>query len=127
LKKFIFFSFFGFLGTLINLTVFYIAYNFIQFSYFGSSILAFFLAVTSNYIFNCLWTFSKNDSDNNLNIFQFVRYILANLFGLALNLLILDFIVNFLGVNFYLLGQIIGISFATFLNFFLLKKFVFKV
>jgi putative flippase GtrA len=89
--------------------------------------LAFFLAVTSNYIFNCLWTFSKNDSDNNLNIFQFVRYILANLFGLALNLLILDFIVNFLGVNFYLLGQIIGISFATFLNFFLLKKFVFKV
>jgi putative flippase GtrA len=127
LKKFIFFSFFGFLGTLINLAVFYTAYNFAHFSYFGSSILAFFLAVTSNYIFNCLWTFSKKDSNNNLNIYQFLFYILANLSGLALNLLSLGFIVNFLGVNFYLLGQIIGIFFATFLNYFLLKKFVFKI
>jgi putative flippase GtrA len=126
LKKFIYFLFFGFLGTLVNLTVFYFAYNFTFFSYTCSSILAFFFAVTSNYILNSLWTFSKKGSKNKLNILLFIPYILCNLTGLALNLLILNFIVYFLGVNFYFIGQIIGIFFAAFLNFFLLKKFVYQ-
>lgn len=90
-----------------------------------SAIFAFGVAVTNNYILNHLWTFKAENGDNTINFRQFTYYLVGNVQGLLINLVVLNFVVVVVGMKFHLLGQALGILFGMLSNFIFAKKFVF--
>lgn len=108
------FSVVGFLGTLTNLTIFYLCSNFIHLSINISSISSFAVAVTQNYLLNHLWSFKKVTTGKP-NISSYIKYVYVNIFSLLLNLLVLDVLVYF-SVN-SLLAQVIGILCGLSINY----------
>ena len=104
----------GFLGTATNLFVFYIASHIVTLSINISSVVAFSVAVTQNYLLNHLWSF-KHVTAGRPNVSSYVRYVFVNLFSLLLNLLVLDILVYF-GFN-SVLAQAIGIIAGLSINY----------
>lgn len=101
----------GFLGTITNLSVFYIVSHVVLLSVITSSICAFAVAVTQNYLFNHLWSFKKV-TVGNPNISNYVRYVFVNLFSLVINLIVLDVLVSlsFNSILAQAIGVIVGMS-----------------
>lgn len=102
----------GFVGTVSNLLVFYLLSK--VFNINIAAIGAFAFAVSQNYILNHSWSF-KSKMSGNPNIKGYFRYVFVNLFGLVLNLLVLNLLVG-LGFN-ALLAQAIGVVSGLLLNY----------
>jgi putative flippase GtrA len=125
IPKLIRFGIVGGFGAAINFTVYYAAFEFLHLGVNLSALLAFGIAVINNYIFNHLWTFRAENSNNTINFRQFSYYLLGNIQGLTINLIILNLFVSFLGMEFHLIGQMLGIFCGMLSNFIFAKKFVF--
>jgi putative flippase GtrA len=119
------FGFVGVLGATINLGAYYIATTVLQWGVNLSAVCAFVVAVSNNYVLNHLWTFGAENQNNRVNFRQYVYYGLGNVFGLLVNLIVLNLIITFLGIKFHLAGQALGILCGMSLNFVIAKKFVF--
>lgn len=102
----------GFVGTVSNLLVFYLLSKFFNINI--AAIGAFAFAVSQNYILNHSWSF-KSRVSGNPNIKGYFRYVFVNLFGLVLNLLVLNLLVG-LGFN-ALLAQAVGVVSGLLLNY----------
>jgi putative flippase GtrA len=91
--------------------VFYTVSHGIGLSIIISSICAFAVAVTQNYLFNHLWSFKKV-TIGKPNVTNYVRYVFVNLFSLVLNLIVLDILVSlsFNSVLAQAIGVVTGIS-----------------
>jgi putative flippase GtrA len=96
----------GFLGTLTNLLVFSASHILLALAVTISSIIAFAVAVTQNYLFNHLWSFKKVTTGKP-TVTNYVRYVFVNLFSLVLNLIVLNVLVSF-SVN-SILAQAVGV------------------
>jgi putative flippase GtrA len=125
IPKLLRFGIVGGFGAAINFTVYYAAFEFLHLGVNLSALLAFGIAVINNYIFNHLWTFRAENGNNTINFRQFSYYLLGNIQGLIINLVILNLVVSILGVKFHLIGQMLGIFCGMLSNFIFAKKFVF--
>jgi putative flippase GtrA len=117
------FSLVGTLGAIINMAIFWLlaVKNLLNINL--SSFFAFMVAVTNNYIFNHLWSF---EDQTRLSIKKYSYYVVANIQGLSINLILLNFFVYIYGFHYSVIGQMIGISFGMISNFLLSKYLIFK-
>lgn len=127
IPKLIRFGLVGTLGAIINFMVYYIAVKFAHFGVNLSAICAFSIAVTNNYILNHYFTFGRENENNSINIQQFIYYLLGNMGGLLINLIVLNMVILFAGGNFHFVGQALGIICGMLSNFIFAKKFVFSI
>lgn len=120
--KLIRFGLVGAIGAIINFVVYYILVSFVHFSVNAGAIMAFFFAVTHNYVLNHVWTFDEENQQKPINTQQYIYYFAGNIFGLLINLLVLNLVVSTMGKQMYLLGQLFGIACGMLSNFFLQKN-----
>lgn len=120
------FSIVGGLGTAINLSFYYMSYELVHLGINASSILAFMAAVIHNYVLNHLWTFEIENKNRPVSIKLFFYYLIGNMQGLLINLMVLNAFVAFAGIRFHLIGQLLGIFFGMMSNYIYAKKIVFR-
>ena len=78
-------------GYLINLAVFQIAAGSLGIHHFIAAIVAFCVAVTSNFLWNRYWTFGPGDGSAS---FQAARFFAVSLASLGLNLIVLEALIS---------------------------------
>ena len=125
INKLIKFGFVGVTGTILNLSVFYIMVSIFTIKINISSLCAFLVAVSSNYLLNHIWTFKAENEKIPINFEYYFSYIIGNLFGLLINLLVLNLIIYMMGHRVYMIAQLAGIFCGFLFNFIFAKKLVF--
>jgi dolichol-phosphate mannosyltransferase len=108
----------GALGTIIGLVVLWLFTDVIGMHYLLSRIISFIAGVTSNYIFNSMWTFKQNKGSTG-----WLKYAIISLFGLGLNELIMWLMTGLGGVH-YILSALVGIVLVFIFNYFLSRRIV---
>jgi putative flippase GtrA len=64
--------------------------------------------------------------DKPLNVRNFSRYVMVNIFGLIINLIVLNLLIYNFGLEFHIQAQFLGILSGMMLNFIFSKKVVFN-
>ena len=124
--KFIKFGTVGVSGVAINLTIFNLSFIQLELSLNISSILAFLVASINNYIWGHFWAFASDKFSSQVSYKSYFKYISFSTLGLAINLIVLNAVVVFMGQDTYLIAQLLGIVTAAFFNFIVFSLFVFK-
>jgi len=119
------FLFVGALGTIVNIIIFYIFADYLNFNASISSIIAFWVAVTHNYLLNHLWSFKKYVNFQ-VNRKSYIKYVCVNIFGLIVNLIVLNLILMQFNPTTKATAQLFGVLAGTFFNFILSKLYVFN-
>ena len=123
IDEFFKFGLVGFLGTLINLLILYVFTEFVGIYYLVSAIIAFFVAMTSNFILNKIWTFKEPIK---LNVGKkYLQFSLVSVVALFVNLFFLYVFTEFLGI-YYLISQVLAIGVSLIINFLGNKIWTFK-
>jgi putative flippase GtrA len=119
------FLFVGALGTVVNVMIFFIFADRLNFNASISSIIAFCIAVTQNYFLNHLWSFKKFVNFQ-VNWKSYIKYVCVNIFGLIINLIVLNLILMQFNPTIKATAQLSGVLAGTFFNFILSKFYVFN-
>jgi len=123
IDEFFKFGLVGILGTLINLFILYIFTEFVGIYYLVSAIIAFFVAVTHNFILNKLWTFKEKIS--HLFTKKYIQFFIVSIFSLVINLIFLYIFTEFLNI-YYMISQALAIGISFIANFIGNKIWTFK-
>ncbi|MDI6916168.1 MAG: glycosyltransferase family 2 protein [Thermoplasmatales archaeon] len=128
-KKSIFHQFFKFcivggIGVLVNICVLYSLVEFLYLWYMFAAVVAFVVAVSSNFVLNKIWTF-KEKSKGIKVAGQYSKFFIVCIIGLLINLGVLYILVQY-GNMWYVLAQLVAIGVATLNNFVGSKFWVFK-
>ncbi len=124
-KNFIRFSITGGLGTITNLLIFYILCDRLNLSTNIGAIISFSIAVTQNYIINHFWSFKEYSKNNKITFLSYIKFVAVSLFGLAINLAVLNLILLLFKLPLKVIAQVIGILAGFILNYLGAKLFVF--
>ena len=116
----------GFLGTITNLSIFFIFVDFLKYQATLISIFAFFISNLQNYILNHHWTFFEKTKFFNKSINAYIKYFIVALSSLILNLIVLNIVLNFFDLSYKVFAQALGIATGTIINFVGSKNWVFK-
>ena len=116
----------GLLGTISNLTLFYIFVDRQMFPALQISIITFLIASLQNYILNHFWTFTKTMDAEPPKILNYFRFLFVAMIGLFVNLLILWWVIETFDPNIKVIAQAFGIAGGTMFNFLGSKYWVFK-
>ncbi len=119
------FLFVGALGTIVNLIIFFIFADYLKFNHNIASIIAFCVAVTQNYFLNHTWSFRKFVNFQ-VNLNNYIKYVFVNIFGLIVNLIVLNLILMQFNPAIKTTAQLSGVLAGTIFNFILSRLFVFK-
>jgi putative flippase GtrA len=119
--QFIRFAVVGGICTVVNYIIFISVTELTPIHYLVAATLGFLAGVVTGFYINKKWTFSKDDE----NKFYFLKYFLVYSFSLAVNLLILEYLVENYEVP-KLIAQTIATGTTVFSNFFGSKVLVFK-
>lgn len=115
----------GSVGTGINFAIYYAMTEVLLLGINVSALGAFCVAVISNYILNHQWTFRSENENRPVNLKQFTYYLLGNLVGLLVNLIVLNVLVVIVGIQHHLYWQMLGIICGMLFNFVFAKRLVF--
>ena len=126
LKKFLKFGVTGGLGTITNLSLFFVFSDLLGLNPTFVSVGCFLVACTQNYIINHLWTFKVENKEQGLSFGLWAKFLLASVFGLAINLTVLNLLINNFSWQYKVIPQGIGILVAMLFNFAASNFFVFK-
>lgn len=126
IPKLVRFGVVGSIGAAINFTAYFVAFEYVHLGMNLSAIVAFLIAVVNNYVLNHIWTFRAENGTRPVNVRQFSYYLLGNIQGLMINLVVLNLVVMAAGVGYHFMGQTLGIMFGMLSNFIFAKKLVFK-
>lgn len=110
----------GTLGFLIDAGVVLIFAKFLNTDPIYSRIPAWMAAVSTTYVFNVNFTFSKKSSlleKNRKRAKKYILYVLSQLSGGTINILVFSLLVSFFGVN-WLVSLIVGTLFGLMINFY---------
>lgn len=121
INKFIKFGLVGVLNTLINWIIFAVL-NFVGVYYIVANVIAYAIATANSYIWNSKWVFKYNGKDKKETT---IKFVILNLIGLALNTVILYFLVDILLFN-KLIGLVITTVIVMVINYIVNKIWVFK-
>jgi len=116
----------GSFGAVINLITYFLSSEIFCLSLNLSAICSFFIAVSNNYVLNHFWTFKDCNNNYGVSLHQFLYYVFGNIFGLMINLAVLNIFVIYTGVSNHLIGQVLGILMGMSSNFIFAKKLVFN-
>jgi len=116
----------GAAGTAVNLLVFTLGVKLFGADPNIAATAAFIVAVTENYALNRLWTFRREVSDRAGDGGAWVKYVLVNLLGFGINLVVLDAFLLRWGKDRSLTGQAAGILAGMASNFAMSRHFVFR-
>lgn len=108
------FAFVGLIGTFVNIFILYILTEYFNIYYIISALFAFFIAVTTNFIFNKIWTFSEKIYERTTK--EYTNFFLVSLSALSVNIFFLYIFTEFLGIH-YIISQIIAIGISLMINF----------
>lgn len=108
------FSCVGLLGTFINLGVLYLFTEYYQIYYVYSSLYAFVVAVTVNFVLNKIWTFDEGIFVNLIK--KYFKFLIISMFSLLINIILLVIFTEIFGI-YYIFSQIIGIGVSLIINF----------
>ena len=120
------FAFVGFLGTITNLSIFYIFVDILGLWANLIAVIAFLVAGAQNYTLHHKWTFRKIMSGERLSFKGWIKFNLTTLVGLTANLIVLNLVLHFFNVPYKVIAQGCGVIFGTVFNYFGSKRFVFK-
>ena len=116
----------GLLGTITNLTLFYIFVDILLNPPLQISIITFIIASLQNYLLNHFWTFSKTMAEKDPKVLNYFRFLTVALIGLVINLIILWMVLESFSPTYKVVAQAVGIAGGTFINFLGSKYWVFK-
>ena len=116
----------GFLGTITNLSIFFIFVDLLKYQANLISIFTFFISSFQNYILNHHWTFFEKTKFFNKSINAYIKYFIVALSSLILNLIVLNIVLNFFDLSYKVFAQALGIATGTIINFVGSKNWVFK-
>jgi len=128
-RRFLRFGAVGFSGVFVDMSIFYVLRETLQMGLTRSAVLSSEVAIVSNFILNDIWTFgdiSKKQKGAKQRFKRFLKFNLICLAGLILNVLIVNFLFNILGVNEYL-AKLIAIASITLWNFWVNLKLSWRV
>lgn len=127
--RFLRFGVVGFSGVFVDLGVFYLVRTVLGIGLTRSAIFSSEIAIINNFLWNDLWTFgdiSRQQQGTRKRLQRFLKFNLVCLAGLIINVSIVNFLFNVVGVNEYL-AKLIAIAMVTFLNFWLNLKLSWRV
>tara|TARA_Y100001970_G_scaffold271961_1_gene368067 strand:- start:300 stop:680 length:381 start_codon:yes stop_codon:yes gene_type:complete len=124
--KFTKFLFVGLLGTITNISIFYVFVDRLSYAPIPISITGFVLASLQNYILNNNWTFFKETEKRSISKLNYFKYLSISLLSLIVNLGILQLILVQYQPTIKAIGQLAGIASGTLVNYFGAKKLVFS-
>ena len=110
IKRFFKFGLVGGLGTVINLVIFALL-SFADVNYIISSVIAFIIAATSNYILNSIYVF--DDRGHKRTKILWIKFMSVSVFSLVINLIILFIMENYIMpyiIKYWLINEIMQIT-----------------
>jgi putative flippase GtrA len=113
------FAIVGFSGVFVDLGGFYFLHTLLGLALTPSAMLSTEVAIINNFLWNDVWTFGDVSDPEQLGNQRFQRFLKFNLiclFGLILNILIVNFLVYKFGMNEYM-AKLVAIICVTFWNF----------
>ena len=116
----------GLLGTITNVSIFYLFVDRLSYSPIQISIIGFIFASIQNYILNNNWTFIVNNEKRSLSKLNYFKYLTVSIASLAVNLSVLQFVLNQYTPEIKSIAQLIGIASGTLVNYIGAKKWVFN-
>ena len=128
-KRFLRFGVVGFSGVFVDLGVFYLLRTVLGLGLTRSAILSSEVAIINNFLWNDLWTFgdiSRRQKGKRQQFRRFLKFNVVCLSGLILNVLIVNFLFNILGINEYI-AKLIAIALVTLWNFWFNLKLSWRV
>lgn len=128
-KRFLRFGIVGFSGVFVDLGVFYLLRTVLGLGLTRSAILSSEVAIINNFLWNDLWTFgdiSRRQQGKRQRFRRFLKFNVVCLSGLILNVLIVNFLFNILGINEYI-AKLVAIAVVTFWNFWFNLKLSWRV
>ncbi|TAH25713.1 MAG: GtrA family protein [Cytophagales bacterium] len=122
-RKFVRFFLVSAIATTLNFAVFYALHKFFFIDYRLASGIGFFSGVLLGYFLNSRWTFKSSDDANPRK--RFLKYYCVYLFSLGVNILMIDILVEYVGI-YPSLANIITIGFTFVSNYLGTRFWVFK-
>ncbi len=119
--QFIRFAVVGGICTAVNYVIFIALINFTGIHYLAASTIGFLTGLVTGFYINKNWTFSRDEANKS----YFIKYLLLYSFSLAVNLLILNFLVENYQVS-EIFAQVVATGTTVLSNFFGSKMLVFK-
>lgn len=114
IKEFFKFGVVGAIGTLINVGVLFSLTELAKVYYLFSAIISFFIAMTSNFILNKIWTFREEFKEGVSR--KFAQFSVVSILALIFNLAFLYIFTEFFGIH-YLISQLLAICLSLIINF----------
>ena len=116
----------GLLGTLTNLTLFYIFVDRWTFAALPVSTITFVISSIQNYYLNHRWTFSDRTVNQPFELINYLKYLFIALAGLVINLFLLGVILVLFSPPLKVMAQAFGIAGGTIINFIGSKYWIFR-
>ena len=131
IKRFMQFGLVGLSGVFVDMAIFYLLHDpkALGWALTRSKVIAAEIAIVNNFLWNDRWTFgdiSSQQSGWQTRIKRFIKFNLVCLVGLGLNVLILNILVNYFGVNAYI-ANLMAIAIVTIWNFWINLKLSWRV
>jgi dolichol-phosphate mannosyltransferase len=112
----------GIIFAVVNVLILYVLTDFLGIYYIISSIIAFFLGSTGNFLLNKKWTFNERMRHDLSR--KYIKAMSVNISAVVITIALLFILTEYLDV-YYLLSQTIAMVVAFFVNFIGNKKIVF--
>ena len=126
IDQFIKFAVTGGLGTITNVSIFFLLVDKLMMPEIPVSIACFLIAVTQNYIINQKWSFRQNTGKSRLSFNKWGAFTAGSLIGLGVNIIILKFLISSFELPYKFIAQLAGIAMGMIVNFFISKNIIFK-
>jgi dolichol-phosphate mannosyltransferase len=126
LKQFIKFAITGGLGTITNLTIFFLSADILNLPVIPVSIVCFLIAGMQNYIINHKWSFSAVMHKSALSAKKYFLFLSSSLVGLAVNIAVMTSIIMSVNLPYKFIAQACGIMAGMLINFLFSKTLVFR-
>jgi dolichol-phosphate mannosyltransferase len=126
IDQFLKFAITGGLGTVTNLFIFYLCVDLAKMWEIPVSIGCFMIAATQNYIINNKWSFRQKDYAEKLSFKKWLLFICGSLLGLAINIIVMSFIIKHFNLPWKFIAQACGIAAGMVFNFTVSKLIIFK-
>jgi len=126
IDQFIKFAVTGGLGSVTNLSIFFLCADLAKLPEIPISIGCFIIAVTQNYIINHLWSFRQESHAEKLSIKKWFMFMCGSLLGLTINIIVMRFIIKHFNIPWKFIAQACGIAAGMVFNFTVSKLVIFK-
>jgi dolichol-phosphate mannosyltransferase len=126
IDQFVKFAVTGGLGTITNLTIFFLLSDKFLFPEIPVSIICFLIAATQNYIINHKWSFKNSIEKVPPSLKSWLVFICASLLGLGINIAVMKMFLLYFTLPYKFIAQAGGITAGILVNFLASKFIVFK-